>query len=535
MNGLLIFLQLSSEFGGTRFGPFQGPEIRLGSDAAANDITLPEALGVLPQHVKILIQSDGSFIVAPTERTASVYVYRGSSRAKLIATATALAPNDSFALVTAEGPRFILVSERPQQEKKPKRPKKPDMIPTKAGLWAEIKRVGFVQVFRTGIGNSLMYAWTMVKSGTIFTPRFIIGFLMLSTGWMAAVMAGLAAFGSMFALSNTSSQLQEVQGDLAECQTFSVEDSDVYTLTQAILGDDEWAQSLRNDDEFHQSYLSAIRSISDNRQDYTWVFTSTSSDFTTLKRAAERDAGLGKPLGRVFSYAAATPGEQPIRDWFLWRETAPGDRGCGRGPARMTYIQARNLGLTAMPDILESTTGTQAMSQDELRDAILGAPGLTPSDAEAFRAASDEITAVPVGPQGSLSCLHLEGQDDRADARDLVGSLAGSIGPDARGMPGEGANYWITSRLIRYYAAGLDLGFETLSFDGNPPTPKLDAFTSSEKEFIVSNAATLVARSTTIPCMAALDSNNADRAEEVLGELPNPLACLQFLWLATEQ
>ena len=42
------FLQLAPEFGGTKFGPFEHVEIRLGSDPANSDITLPEALGAAP-------------------------------------------------------------------------------------------------------------------------------------------------------------------------------------------------------------------------------------------------------------------------------------------------------------------------------------------------------------------------------------------------------------------------------------------------------------------------------------------------------
>ena len=38
------FLQLAPEFGGTKFGPFDQGEVRLGSDPSNSDITLPATL-----------------------------------------------------------------------------------------------------------------------------------------------------------------------------------------------------------------------------------------------------------------------------------------------------------------------------------------------------------------------------------------------------------------------------------------------------------------------------------------------------------
>ena len=66
MGKTVTFLQLSPEFGGTRFGPFEVVEIRLGSDPDQNDITLPETLGVAEQHVKVLRQQGVMYMEAQT-------------------------------------------------------------------------------------------------------------------------------------------------------------------------------------------------------------------------------------------------------------------------------------------------------------------------------------------------------------------------------------------------------------------------------------------------------------------------------------
>ncbi len=39
---LVLYLTLAPEFGGTRFGPFEGIEARLGADRERCHITLPE-------------------------------------------------------------------------------------------------------------------------------------------------------------------------------------------------------------------------------------------------------------------------------------------------------------------------------------------------------------------------------------------------------------------------------------------------------------------------------------------------------------
>ncbi|MFT6142914.1 MAG: hypothetical protein ACI855_000069 [Myxococcota bacterium] len=527
MHGQLTFLQLSAEFGGTKFGPFPGPEIRLGSDEAASDITLPEALGVLPQHVKILIQSDGSFIVAPTERTAAVHVYRGSGRPKHIATATALAANDSFALVTAEGPRFIILAEQAKQDhKKLGKKKKKNMAPTAEGMWAEIKRIGFTQVFRSRLGNMGMKFWTRLKSGTLFTPRVIIGFLFLSTGWIAAMGAGLAAVGGMFAFSGAQDEITEVRGDLADCRSVGEGEDNIFTVSQRILGDDEWASTLRGDDTFHEAYIAGISSVHSNADDYRWVYTQSSSDFSSLRRQAIRDNNLGSGFGEVFSYVAATPGAIPERDWYLWRESLiDGDRDCGRGPTRMTYMQARNLDVLAMPTVLVTSSVFDILSTEDKRTTLFGAPGLTLSEIESFRAANDEMTVAPVGSNSSQACVYLAGHDDRAEANDTIRALTRTLGPEARNLPGEGQNYWIASRLVRFFAAGMDLDFETIQFDGNAPTPELDELPSVQKDYIVKMAATTAARAATIRCLAVLDDDNADIAEGIVGTLPGKIPC----------
>ena len=109
MKDLAIYLRLTPEFGGTRFGPFEKLETRLGSDPDLCNIVLPESLGVQPVHALVLKQGDTNTIVAPADRAANLYLWRqGERRPSQITSPPALRSGDGFSLVTEDGPRFIM-------------------------------------------------------------------------------------------------------------------------------------------------------------------------------------------------------------------------------------------------------------------------------------------------------------------------------------------------------------------------------------------------------------------------------------------
>lgn len=537
MNRLQTFLQLSAEFGGTKFGPFPGPEIRLGSDPTRNDITLPEALGVLPEHVKILMQTDGSYIIAPTERTAAVHVYRGSGRPKHIATATALAAGDSFALVTAEGPRFFILAEEPPRAEKKKGPTGlAGMAPTREGLWSELKRIGFAMFFRNRIGNMVQRVWMMVKSGTIFSPRYIIAFLFLSTGWIAAIGAMLAGLGSFSFLRSERDAHEDTRSELAECKGEG-EDPDLFQLTEKILGDAKWQSSLKADAVLQQAYTERLRAVFQNRREYEWVYQYSRSDFTDLR--GQMASSLGDGVARVLSYVAADPGNQPKRDWILRTDSARGGRICARGPARLTFLQAKHLGLATWPDATLQRQSAAEMTEEAKRDEILKATGLTQTDVADLRSRRDEIADMALVAGDQYACLFLEAEDDRADSRNLARAVVPIVGPRADGVPSEGAEFWLTARVARWHTADADLGWDGVRWNNaRPPGTALEDLNDpAVAERVVRATADTIARAVAIPCLAALD-RNFDEAEAKanlgLPELPRPFQCLYAEYLAEE-
>ena len=109
MHDLAIYLRLTPEFGGTRFGPFEQLETRLGSDDERCHVVLPASLGVLAVHVQVLRQGEQNTIVAPADRSATLFLWRqGERRPSQITSPTALRSGDGFSLVTPDGPRFIM-------------------------------------------------------------------------------------------------------------------------------------------------------------------------------------------------------------------------------------------------------------------------------------------------------------------------------------------------------------------------------------------------------------------------------------------
>ncbi|MBW1881530.1 MAG: FHA domain-containing protein [Deltaproteobacteria bacterium] len=514
------YLQLSPEFGGTKFGPFKGVEIRLGSDPSRNDIVLPEALGVSPAHVRIVMQKDGTYIVAPTERTATVYLWRADGRpAKLITTPTAVHAGDGFSVVTAEGPRFYILLEQPKKGAggqddavAPPDDKKSDLG---GGVIAEMKRLGLAKFMTTGIGNFFQTAFMMVKTGTIFSPRYIVMGMMMIVPLIMAGGAGCAALSFKFKSDKQGGEIDELKSDLEACGAGDQGgDPTVGSLTQAILGDREWQQSLETDPDFNGRYLKRLKTIFERSDRYQWVYKRKASDFTKLQGRMDKE--MGPALTRVFAYIAAHPGYVSDRQWGLIRSNSEGTRTCGRGPALITYRQSVNLDIAAEPDALVDA-GIAASDDLDLKAAQIRAT--MGSDDREFE--NEEIQAEGAGLQGGFQCLYLEGDDEREDPKALAKALGRALGPDvSKRIPEEGRDSWITARLVKFYAADFILGYEDLDLTGIPSVA-LDEMGPSQKEFALQNAADVTARSVAIPCLAILDEVPADH----LGQAPTLVQC----------
>lgn len=544
------FLELAPEFGGTRFGPFKNMEIRLGSDPASNDIVLPENLGVLPNHVKLISQGDGSFIIAPIERTAGVFSFRSGGSAKQVTSPVAAQgasetySADSFALVTPEGPRFYILLIN--QKSKPKS-KESDFDRAKKrlsgrSLVSELKRQGLV-TFLTTKGGAQIQRWgTFIKTGAILRPRYLIGGIAIAAGWLFAGGLGLVACQSAVGSAKAQRGLTECNTELDLYKGGSSSDSgpNLELYTARILGTDgTFSASLKggldNDTEFMDMYKAELRSLvldENRRERLRWVYRTPASDFAKVRNEMRR-AGWPESLVKVLPYAAALEGTGRGREWTFIDGDSLGNEVCGRGPMAMTWRQGQQLGLTGLSiDASFEYQKWQAMGdadrQAALRDAASTLRGFTPPEK------IGPINRSPAENEQNIVCAFEGDPDVNEDPRsidntaELIRGLSSSVGPDARQIVSVDSNYGIIARLVRLYAADFNGDLRNLNLNSAAIMPSLALNeTKRVKEYAMRRAAQTLARSVLIPCMASLDPGLSDLPiDNTIGPTPPPLDCI---------
>lgn len=520
----VTFLQLASEFGGTKFGPFDQVEIRLGSDPTNSDITLPETLGVASQHVKLLKQQDDSFILAPVDKSAAIFHFRsGTARPKQVLAPTAIQGGDAFSLVTPEGPRFYIQLEKDskviaQQAQDsagpsfgwPKGIRKPSAQRLGRGIMMEIRRRGFAAVFTTRLGNMFMRAWLMVRSGQIFSPLYIVSGMLMLSGWIFAGGAACTAWRASSSRNDFTNQLSNCKDQLGVAQGADGElgDPTVPDLTKIVLEDATWKETVLGDKDLYESYARALRDIYAEPLKYRWVYTQKGSPYTQFKAALDA-SGMPPNLVRTLAFAAASPTFE--RPWALVKDSESAEV-CGRGPLAITYRQAFNLGLAIQPDALVERQ--LAESNDLVRQRERLDNTLRDANTE-YEYRDDLIQYVGAEVQGGLMCMYVDGTDERTDLRVLASTLKARVGASAtQKLPREGEQHWIASRLVMLFAHDFKAHeLEGISFDARM-APSVAMSTKDVKgervKFAVREAAKVMARAAAIPCLAQFDKEQRE-------------------------
>jgi hypothetical protein len=519
MARFVTFLQLAPEFGGTKFGPFEAVEIRLGSDPGSNDITLPETLGVAAQHVKLLRQQDNSFILAPVDRAAPVFHFRaGTARSKQVTAPMAVQGGDSFALVTPEGPRFhIVVETDPRAIKSASadaegpeaailKRLQPSAQRLGGGIAAEIKRRGLAAVFTTKIGAFGMRAWTMLKTGAIFSPLYIVSGMLMLSGWLFAGGAACSTFRLHKTRTDVSSKLSECNDKLgvATQEDGGAAEISVPQLANILLEEENWDDSLSGDPELYKEFATALREIFGEPARYKWVYSQKSSHFTSFRRSLDSN-GASQPLSRVLSFAAASPNAD--RDWTRVNDSE-GKDVCGRGPLGLTYRQAYNLGLTTLqPDALverQMAESADVAKQREALEATLKEAGAT------YEFRDDLIKSVGAELQGGLMCLYVDGEDDRTNLSAIADAMMNKVGSKVtKTLPKEQESHWVSSRLVMAYAHDFKAyELSELKFDRTTgPSTQMSSrnVAPGRAAFAIREAARVMARAAAVPCLARFD------------------------------
>lgn len=533
------FLQLAPEFGGTKFGPFDHVEIRLGSDPSNSDITLPPTLGVADQHVKLIKQQDESFILAPVDRTAAVFHFRaGSGRPKQVLAPTAVANGDSFALVTQEGPRFFILLEKDpravakaleESEGPGWRPKMPNVGSNRfaRGIWREIKRRGFAAVFTTRLGNMAMRMNMMIRSGAIFSPIYMVGGILMISGWLFAGGTSCSAFRMSRARNTATASLTNCRDQLGVAQDASGQDADptVPDLTRVVLEDPEWKSSVMNDKDLYTAYAAALRTVFADAGRYRWVYTKQKSNYDKFR---ELLTGTGMPPALVRSLAFATATATHERDWIRVTDSE-GSEVCGRGPLGLTYRQAIQLGLELVqPDALVERAVAESNDIRKQREVLDKTTALTSDVPVEYR--DDLIQVAGVELQGGLYCLYVDGDDDRNDLRKVATAMQKNIGASqTKRLPAEGEAYWIASRLAMLHVFDFRAyELANVVFDAHlAPSIALETegVKAERKGFAVKGAATIMARAAAIPCLAQFDREQREVPEWFMSPPPKLGSC----------
>lgn len=542
------YLELAPEFGGTRFGPFTGMEVRLGSDPAKNDIVLPENLGVLPEHVKLINQGDGSFIVAPVDRTAGVFVYRAGSGAKQVTSPVAVQSSvdtysaDSFALVTSEGPRFYVLSIMAKTEAKSKESAFGAARKRLSGrsLWSELKRQGLVLFLTNKSGQQLSIWFAFVKNGTILRPRYLIAGAAMLAGWIFA--GGFSIVACSTAVDGVQAQdaLGTCKTDLSICNGGGDDATSLETYVARLLGDGkasvQWKGALKADQEFNAAFRKELANLvnSENSRDQLrWVYRRPGSDFARIRNEMKRKSWPDE-LIRVMAYTAATKGRAAEREWVFLEGDSLGDEVCARGPMAITWRQAMNLKLSPVAYTTMMSANDYGAAGDPEKAAALRESAATlrnhvPPEADGFLPFQ---RANPFNDNTAF-CIYADediSQDprDRENMSELITQLGKTVGPSARGVPSLDANTGGLNRLIRFYAADYNGDFNKLdlSSGGALPSSMLND-TKKVKDYALSRAAETLAKAVVIPCLARLDPNYDDLPlDKTIETEVDPLHCI---------
>jgi len=500
----VAFLELTSEFGGTRFGPFEGAEIRLGSDEAGNDITLPVSLGVAARHAKLLRQDASSLVLAPVDRDAPIYLYaKNEGSARLVSGPTALRDGDAFALVKPEGVRFVLrlladaraVGEAAAGSEGPRASGRAGR--TFAGIGEEIRRRGFAAVMTTAIGNRLQTLWQLIRSGSLFSPTYIVTGMAILSGWLLAGGSCAGAVRTNWRANALTDELSVCRAQVAQLRRNQDLDGDptVPALAGRILGNEAiWSTTLQNDSELLAAFRDELKTVYAQQERFAWTFSDEGSAYARLKQDLELQ-GLPLDVVRVLAFAAAHPGRRP--EWTVFPDSE-GTEVCGRGPLDLTYRMAVDLGLEAMPDALVAQQLAQSSDLPEKRaklEQTIDLAGAT------FAIRDDLVVSAPAAR--GLACLYVDGPDERTDPAAVGRALVAAIGNGAPGVPHVNDAHWIAARLYALYARDFRVKIDGLDASA-APTVQLGAMDVREARarFATDRVARLMARAAVVPCLA---------------------------------
>ena len=535
---LVTYLSLTPEFGGTKFGPFEGLEVRLGSDPDRCHIVLPEALGVVREHVKLIRQGPVNLILAPADRTATVYLWKqGERRPTQLNTPTAVRPGDAFSLVTQDGPRFnIEVGELPP-ELREERDRKRGVATGRRRLSAEsmgteVKRQAWTKLLVLGPAQFAQRAMVYIRSGAIYQPRNIILFMTIASGWIFGGFVGCRSGSVKKSLATTTTRYENCQQELvyAEGMSGSEAEYSIDQLAASITRSTILGNALKEDSKLREKVVERAKLLLVRPQDYEWVVSTKGSQAKAFKSWRERVLSsevLDPDTAGLLVWLGAQPGLRQPK--FIPITDSEGTDVCARGQASLTYRQAVRLGMSAQPDAYFSGPAN-AVEESNARMAELVLP--TMELAQVVEEEDSEGSTYQVFTMSTREqCIYREGEDDRTTNSRLVRQLERMLGEDAALLPPPDAPWGSAARLAKLFAADItkidyaDRKDPGVDFSENHISTTLAGF-EGRGDWVLARTAEVIARSIVLPCMAVLEGDS-DQIKAMMGDaLPGAVECL---------
>lgn len=546
MQDLAVYLRLTPEFGGARFGPFEGLEVRLGSDGERCHIVIPEALGVLGEHVKVIRQDANNLVVTPADRTAAVFLWKaGERRPAPVHTPTAVRPGDAFALVTPEGPRFIVeLDELPpevkaQRDEASKRRGTGRSRLTADSMAAEVKRQAWTRILVLGPAQLAQRAVTFVRSGAIFQPRNIILGLTMIAGFAFGGFQSCKVGKLNKQLGTQQVRIEECDEELGLAKQMGADSAEMNfkQLASRITTSSKLGTALEADKELQKLVKKEAAAMMAEPASFDWLVKGKGGPqaraFNQWRGRVFKSEVFDNDTRLLMTWLVSRP-EQTQEEWTMGVDSMGVDT-CLRGPMRLTFRQSKNLGFASRLDGW-APGGSASVETPDARKELLSRTATS-----AGMALPDPIEMeVTASDQGAGVCVHELGDDGRKEVRDLLKQLEAALGPNAEGLPGPENNSAAVARVAAYWAADMpEVRYDTQKkeWEGLKLDTKVISKRLEDKEtrgmWALKHTARTIAQAVVVPCLAVLNGDK-ERMESIFGDqeypVPNGVSCLVLNW-----
>jgi len=543
-----LYLRLSDDFGGTRFGPFEGIEVCLGYDES-NDITIPENFGVEEAHAKVLNQEGRGILITPVAQTTAVYVWKGrANKPTQISTPTAVRHGDSFSLVSPQGPRFFIeIDLLPEDVLKSRRSFRGQENLNKDAMKKEARRQAILRVMTTGWGQRFGRIWWFFRSGEAFQPRNIFLMTAILGGW---VLGGLTMCGKADADKDNqvlTTQLEDNNNELAQClEDLGAGDKKGYTLAaqlDRVLGTKSFKYIERYGTR-EQDLIGRVRfygkQLYQRRRDHAWLSDPRGGQkdrlraFNALVKKVQKWKDLDPATQRILPWAGTLHDAYIQDDNTLWGygKDVRAEDVCRRGPFGMTWTQAYQLELSTQLDLFAEAEEVPTGAEDiytSLRKSAKRAKGF---DRETIPEEPIVLTKRPGGDDDSF-CLVVEGTDYRDDPDQIKKKLRPGRGGLPSYDPKKPQNNALIApaTLVKFFGAdtkGTDFRDLRMDFTDGLADGLGSISEKGEDDWVLDRTAETIARSAVIPCIRRTVFQDKKLPKKWSGKSDayDPLACI---------